>query len=174
MGSENDSRFTPKSSARFLSLYGAKSQLRVRSGSSFFAKALCKWPTAHETSSPPPFFSHAYRSVLAWLPHNSLSHLFCAFSATTSGLGGTCVNVGCIPKKLMHQAALLGAARAVVLLVRRNVGDQRKKRWRLTAFAMSFPVVCSTDTDKTAITSGPGYVSLLRVTCRIPQNLSTL
>ena len=27
------------------------------------------------------------------------------------GLGGTCVNVGCIPKKLMHQAALLGTAR---------------------------------------------------------------
>lgn len=23
-------------------------------------------------------------------------------------MGGTCVNVGCIPKKLMHQAALLG------------------------------------------------------------------
>ena len=30
---------------------------------------------------------------------------------STWGLGGTCVNVGCIPKKLMHQAALLGAAR---------------------------------------------------------------
>ncbi|XP_058855829.1 thioredoxin reductase 1, cytoplasmic-like [Acipenser ruthenus] len=29
---------------------------------------------------------------------------------TTWGLGGTCVNVGCIPKKLMHQAALLGTA----------------------------------------------------------------
>jgi len=27
---------------------------------------------------------------------------------TTWGLGGTCVNVGCIPKKLCHQAALLG------------------------------------------------------------------
>lgn len=27
---------------------------------------------------------------------------------TTWGLGGTCVNVGCIPKKLMHQAANLG------------------------------------------------------------------
>lgn len=26
------------------------------------------------------------------------------------GLGGTCVNVGCIPKKLMHQASLLGEA----------------------------------------------------------------
>ena len=26
---------------------------------------------------------------------------------TTWGLGGTCVNVGCIPKKLMHQAALI-------------------------------------------------------------------
>lgn len=29
---------------------------------------------------------------------------------TTWGLGGTCVNVGCIPKKLMHQASLLGEA----------------------------------------------------------------
>ncbi len=27
---------------------------------------------------------------------------------TKWGLGGTCVNVGCIPKKLMHNAALLG------------------------------------------------------------------
>ncbi|CAI5688975.1 unnamed protein product [Oreochromis niloticus] len=29
---------------------------------------------------------------------------------TTWGLGGTCVNVGCIPKKLMHQTALLATA----------------------------------------------------------------
>lgn len=29
---------------------------------------------------------------------------------TVWGLGGTCVNVGCIPKKLMHQASLLGEA----------------------------------------------------------------
>lgn len=29
-------------------------------------------------------------------------------AGTKWGLGGTCVNVGCIPKKLMHQAALLG------------------------------------------------------------------
>nr|XP_019802873.2 thioredoxin reductase 3 isoform X4 [Tursiops truncatus] len=29
---------------------------------------------------------------------------------TSWGLGGTCVNVGCIPKQLMHQAALLGQA----------------------------------------------------------------
>jgi thioredoxin reductase (NADPH) len=27
---------------------------------------------------------------------------------TKWGLGGTCVNVGCIPKKLMHYASLLG------------------------------------------------------------------
>uniref|UniRef100_A0A1B6M8U6 thioredoxin-disulfide reductase (NADPH) n=1 Tax=Graphocephala atropunctata TaxID=36148 RepID=A0A1B6M8U6_9HEMI len=27
---------------------------------------------------------------------------------TTWGLGGTCVNVGCIPKKLMHKAAIIG------------------------------------------------------------------
>merc|ERR1712123_339216 len=31
-------------------------------------------------------------------------------AGNTWGLGGTCVNVGCIPKKLMHQAALLGEA----------------------------------------------------------------
>lgn len=27
---------------------------------------------------------------------------------TTWGIGGTCVNVGCIPKKLMHHAGLIG------------------------------------------------------------------
>lgn len=27
---------------------------------------------------------------------------------TRWGLGGTCVNVGCIPKKLMHHASLIG------------------------------------------------------------------
>lgn len=27
---------------------------------------------------------------------------------TTWGLGGTCVNVGCIPKKLMHKASIVG------------------------------------------------------------------
>lgn len=31
-------------------------------------------------------------------------------AGTQWGLGGTCVNVGCVPKKLMHQAALLGHA----------------------------------------------------------------
>ncbi len=30
---------------------------------------------------------------------------------TQWGLGGTCVNVGCIPKKMMHYAALLSEAR---------------------------------------------------------------
>ncbi|XP_078270391.1 thioredoxin reductase 1, cytoplasmic-like [Rhinoraja longicauda] len=38
---------------------------------------------------------------------------------TTWGLGGTCVNVGCIPKKLMHQAALLS----------QNLNDSRKFGW---------------------------------------------
>ncbi|GMT24085.1 hypothetical protein PFISCL1PPCAC_15382, partial [Pristionchus fissidentatus] len=40
---------------------------------------------------------------------------------TTWGLGGTCVNVGCIPKKLMHQAALLG----------HSVNDARSFGWKL-------------------------------------------
>ncbi|XP_048462623.1 thioredoxin reductase 3-like [Rhincodon typus] len=38
---------------------------------------------------------------------------------TSWGLGGTCVNVGCIPKKLMHQAALLG----------QGLMDSRKFGW---------------------------------------------
>uniref|UniRef100_A0A8B9HL24 FAD/NAD(P)-binding domain-containing protein n=1 Tax=Astyanax mexicanus TaxID=7994 RepID=A0A8B9HL24_ASTMX len=40
---------------------------------------------------------------------------------TKWGLGGTCVNVGCIPKKLMHQAALLGSA----------VKDAQKYGWQI-------------------------------------------
>lgn len=32
-------------------------------------------------------------------------------SGTKWGLGGTCVNVGCIPKKMMHYAAILADAR---------------------------------------------------------------
>lgn len=39
---------------------------------------------------------------------------------TKWGLGGTCVNVGCIPKKLMHQAALLGTA----------IKDAKKYGWQ--------------------------------------------
>lgn len=48
-----------------------------------------------------------------------MKNAFCAF---LSGLGGTCVNVGCIPKKLMHQAALLGQA----------LQDSRKFGWQFT------------------------------------------
>lgn len=43
-------------------------------------------------------------------------------AGTRWGLGGTCVNVGCIPKKLMHQAALLGTA----------VKDAHKYGWQLS------------------------------------------
>lgn len=42
-------------------------------------------------------------------------------TGTKWGLGGTCVNVGCIPKKLMHQAALLGTA----------VKDAKKYGWQI-------------------------------------------
>jgi thioredoxin reductase (NADPH) len=40
---------------------------------------------------------------------------------TKWGLGGTCVNVGCIPKKLMHQAALL----------REGLSDARSYGWEV-------------------------------------------
>ncbi|CAG09709.1 unnamed protein product, partial [Tetraodon nigroviridis] len=44
-----------------------------------------------------------------------------SIKGTKWGLGGTCVNVGCIPKKLMHQAALLGTA----------VKDAKKYGWQI-------------------------------------------
>ncbi|XP_027842618.1 thioredoxin reductase 1, mitochondrial isoform X1 [Aphis gossypii] len=40
---------------------------------------------------------------------------------TTWGIGGTCVNVGCIPKKLMHQASLLGE----------SIHDARSYGWNI-------------------------------------------
>lgn len=51
--------------------------------------------------------------------YTDMKTTFCSFLL---GLGGTCVNVGCIPKKLMHQAALLGQA----------LQDSRKFGWQFT------------------------------------------
>ncbi|KAK3574860.1 hypothetical protein QTP86_018324 [Hemibagrus guttatus] len=48
---------------------------------------------------------------------------------TSWGLGGTCVNVGCIPKKLMHQTALLHTA----------LEDARKFGWEFSEAAISKP-----------------------------------
>lgn len=42
---------------------------------------------------------------------------------TTWGIGGTCVNVGCIPKKLMHQAALLGESIHVCFICLYKIGN---------------------------------------------------
>jgi thioredoxin reductase (NADPH) len=42
-------------------------------------------------------------------------------AGTTWGLGGTCVNVGCIPKKLMHQAGLHGG----------NIEDSKAFGWNV-------------------------------------------
>lgn len=51
--------------------------------------------------------------IIRAFPIHLLTHI------VLSGLGGTCVNVGCIPKKLMHQTALLGVA----------MQDARKYGW---------------------------------------------
>ncbi len=49
---------------------------------------------------------------------------------TSWGLGGTCVNVGCIPKKLMHQASLLGEHRKDSEAFGFNpVGEEDKVDW---------------------------------------------
>ncbi|XP_028514031.1 thioredoxin reductase 3 [Exaiptasia diaphana] len=48
---------------------------------------------------------------------------------TAWGLGGTCVNVGCIPKKLMHQAALLGQALEDAKHYGWDYGDKVEHQW---------------------------------------------
>lgn len=50
---------------------------------------------------------------------------------TRWGLGGTCVNVGCIPKKLMHQAALLGEAIQVIVNLIFFVSCEKETGWKL-------------------------------------------
>ncbi|KAH8360600.1 hypothetical protein KR200_009930 [Drosophila serrata] len=50
---------------------------------------------------------------------------------TKWGIGGTCVNVGCIPKKLMHQASLLGEAVHEAVAYGWNVDDRNlRPDWR--------------------------------------------
>ncbi|KAH8419575.1 hypothetical protein KR222_006965 [Zaprionus bogoriensis] len=52
-------------------------------------------------------------------------------AGTKWGVGGTCVNVGCIPKKLMHQASLLGEAVHEAVAYGWNVNDQNiKPDWK--------------------------------------------
>ncbi|EDV97185.1 thioredoxin reductase 2, mitochondrial [Drosophila grimshawi] len=52
-------------------------------------------------------------------------------AGTKWGVGGTCVNVGCIPKKLMHQASLLGEAVHEAVAYGWNVNDRDiKPNWK--------------------------------------------
>nr|AIC37513.1 thioredoxin glutathione reductase [Dugesia japonica] len=48
---------------------------------------------------------------------------------TTWGLGGTCVNVGCIPKKLMHQSALLKCACEDAKSYGWNIPEKLEHNW---------------------------------------------
>lgn len=45
---------------------------------------------------------------------------------TTWGIGGTCVNVGCIPKKLMHTSSLFGELRSDIREAGWDLGDLDK------------------------------------------------
>lgn len=55
---------------------------------------------------------------------------------TSWGLGGTCVNVGCIPKKLMHQAALLGQALKDSRAYGWQYDEQVKHNWEIMVEAV--------------------------------------
>jgi len=52
-------------------------------------------------------------------------------AGTKWGLGGTCVNVGCIPKKLMHYAALLGELRTDQNGAGWKIDPEGKHDWKL-------------------------------------------
>ncbi|NXG33558.1 TRXR2 reductase, partial [Dromaius novaehollandiae] len=55
---------------------------------------------------------------------------------TKWGLGGTCVNVGCIPKKLMHQAALLGSTLKDAQHYGWNISQPVQHTWSVMAQAV--------------------------------------
>ncbi|KAK2560265.1 Thioredoxin reductase 2 [Acropora cervicornis] len=55
---------------------------------------------------------------------------------TVWGLGGTCVNVGCIPKKIMHQAALLGELLKDAQKYGWNVPEDRTFSWESLVLAV--------------------------------------
>ena len=48
---------------------------------------------------------------------------------TKWGIGGTCLNVGCIPKKLMHYAALVGEARHHMKACGWTVDEKLEHNW---------------------------------------------
>ena len=48
---------------------------------------------------------------------------------TKWGLGGTCVNVGCIPKKMMHYAGILAEARRDMAAQGWNIDENEKPKW---------------------------------------------
>ncbi|XP_053318728.1 thioredoxin reductase 1, cytoplasmic [Spea bombifrons] len=64
-------------------------------------------------------------------------------TGTKWGLGGTCVNVGCIPKKLMHQAALM----------RQALKDSHKYGWQVDANTVQHSWEAMTDSIQNYIGS---------------------
>ncbi|XP_069025614.1 thioredoxin reductase 3 isoform X2 [Embiotoca jacksoni] len=84
---------------------------------------------------------------------------------TTWGLGGTCVNVGCIPKKLMHQTAMLGTA----MRDARKFGwefeetgersEQRPRRSRRGDVSPAWRVKHNWETMKTAVNNHIGSLN---------------
>ena len=70
---------------------------------------------------------------------------------TTWGLGGTCVNVGCIPKKLMHQGSLLGE----------SFSDAKAFGWNLTCSGHSWEELVTHVQDHIGSTNF-GYRTQLR------------
>lgn len=50
-------------------------------------------------------------------------------AGTNWGLGGTCINVGCIPKKLFHHASLLGENKEEMKAVGWDINTDAKHEW---------------------------------------------
>ena len=76
-------------------------------------------------NSPDPFPSTPLIMQIRITQNNLL------FSGSKWGLGGTCVNVGCIPKKLMHTAALLGESAREAVAYGWKAGDKGEGTSRL-------------------------------------------
>ncbi|ERE88877.1 thioredoxin reductase 1 [Cricetulus griseus] len=82
-----------------------RQEKNMQSGLSYQQGQLEKLPTMNGSEGRPEFYDFDLIII-----GGGSGGLAAAKARPALCLGGTCVNVGCIPKKLMHQAALLGQA----------------------------------------------------------------
>ncbi|KAK2166511.1 hypothetical protein LSH36_38g02016 [Paralvinella palmiformis] len=105
----------------------------------FVRKKLLHYSPAYVSSQKRLYYQASDHYDLAVIGGGS-GGLACSKEGTQWGLGGTCVNVGCIPKKLMHQAGLLGGYLRDAQKFGWNVPDSLTINWDILSQAIQMHI----------------------------------